>query len=432
MTSSRNGEGKWRMWALAATLVGGSAHAQGGNVRATLGDLADSEAAPMPDVNAIERGEAAPASVSFGKLARKQSAAKVEGEPSAAATRETPASVSRSKVTAVAAPDAADEGVGEAFADEASAPPVDVPEAHQVQKGDTLWSLCARYFADPWKWPQLWALNPQVTNPHWIFAGDTVRLRAGHGTAGTVALDLPTAAPSQGRTGMVTLREVGFVSAEDLKGAARISGSREEKIMLATGDSAYLTFSKDERLVAGERYTVFTVDKKAPIIDPKNPQKVVGYLVRIHGDIHVNQISDDTTGRGQLVDTTDPIERGFLVSKRVQAFRRIRPLASEVSLEAKIIAAFSPTAMLAEQDFVVLSRGSKDGLKVGNRSYVIRKGDGYRPLMEGWDSFDDGYPKEVVAELLVVDVHDNAAVAWVARSTKEIRVGEFTETRRGY
>jgi hypothetical protein len=52
--------------------------------------------------------------------------------------------------------------------------------------------------------------------------------------------------------------------------------------------------------------------------------------------------------------------------------------------------------------------------------------------MERDPAFDDGYPKEIVAQLLVVDVHDEAAVAWVERSTKEIQVGERTETRRGY
>src|SRR5688572_18769297 len=34
------------------------------------------------------------------------------------------------------------------------------PEVHVVQKGDTLWSICAYYFGDSWKWPEIWGLNP--------------------------------------------------------------------------------------------------------------------------------------------------------------------------------------------------------------------------------------------------------------------------------
>lgn len=428
MIRSRRGDGKWPLVAWSLLLTAQPVWAQG-SLRASLEALEQRGAEDPIDVDAIEKGEPAPASVSFPGLAGK-ARGQASAESAPVERREIPTAVSRSR----AAGDDAEAGYDESGYGDEAGPPAEVPETHQVKQGDTLWSLCGHYFGDPWKWPQLWALNPQVTNPHWIFAGDSVRLRPGAGgdlpVAAEAPVDLPRARPAA--AGTVKLREAGFVTTKDLKEAASISGSREEKIMLVSGDSAYLRFPKDKRLVAGERYTVFTLDKNAPIVDPKNPKKVVGYLVRIFGDVVVNQIADETSGRGTLVDTTDAIERGYLVSKRVQAFRRIKPVASDVNLEAKIVAAFSPTVMLAEQDFVVLSRGRKDGLKVGNRSYVIRKGDGYRPRMEGWDSFEDGYPKEVVAELLVVDVQDEAAVAWVARSIKEIRVGEFTETRRGY
>jgi len=38
----------------------------------------------------------------------------------------------------------------------------------------------------------------------------------------------------------------------------------------------------------------------------------------------------------------------------------------------------------------------------------------------------------VVGEILLVDVGDDASVAWIARSTKELKVGEITEMRKGY
>ncbi|MCG5056219.1 MAG: LysM peptidoglycan-binding domain-containing protein [Myxococcales bacterium] len=412
--------------------TGGSPFAQEPSVRDTMRALQDNEAAPLPDVDAIERGETPAASVSFGRLNRKSKPAEAPDNVSTP-PRDTPASVSRARLGG-GDEEEEEEGYPSDYGSEASPEVTEVPELHQVTDGDTLWSLCGRYFGDPWRWPQLWALNPQVTNPHWIFTGDAIRLRPGAGGELPVSLaeDLsPARAAQSGAVRAIKLREAGMVATDDLRAAARISGSREEKIMLASGDSAYLAFPKTQRLVAGERYTVFTVDKGAPIKDPASG-KVLGYLVRIHGDVVVNQIADETTGRGTLVDLTEPVERGYYVSKRVQAFKQVRPLASEVSLESKIVATFSPTFMLAEQDFVVLSRGRKDGLRVGNRSYVIRQGDGYRPLMEGWDTFDTKFPKEIVAELLVVDVREAAAVAWVSKSSKEIRVGEFTETRRGY
>ena len=409
-------------------LTESSAFAQIPSIPQTIRDLQDNQAAPLPDVDAIEKGESAPASVSFGKLSGN---ARARPQAQAAPADRANAGSQSDRVSRSSQRDAFEENGVEP---DEMGPPPEVPETHQVKKGDTLWSVCDFYFRDPWKWPQLWALNPQITNPHWIFTGDGLRLRAGAGSLATgVALDLSPRVSQEGAgDGVVVLRETGYLAAVDLVAAAKISGSREEKIMLSSGDAAYLTFPKDKPMVAGERYTVFTVDKDAPIRDPKNTSKVVGYLVKIYGEIVVNQVADEKSGRGTLMELTAPVERGYLVSKRVQPFRRIKPVASDVSVESLIVASFAPRGMLTEQDFVVLSRGARDGLKVGNRSYVIRKGDGYRPRMERGPAFDDGYPKEVVAQLLVVDVHDEAAVAWVEKSTKEIQVGEHAETRRGY
>ena len=52
----------------------------------------------------------------------------------------------------------------------------DAPASYVVQKGDTLWDISALYLNEPWLWPQLWQMNPQVDNPHLIYPGDTLTL----------------------------------------------------------------------------------------------------------------------------------------------------------------------------------------------------------------------------------------------------------------
>jgi hypothetical protein len=310
-----------------------------------------------------------------------------------------------------------------------------------VQKGDTLWSLCSKYFSDPWRWPRLWAANPLITNPHWIFPGDILRLGPSGGE-GSVAFAGGDKATKDSRlmsserqsalaSNAVVLREVGFIEAKDLTQSATVSGSREEKVMLAAGDQAYLRFPKDRPLRAGERYSIFETDLDHPVRDP-DTGKVYGYLVKVRGDIVVDQIAGADIARGTLTDTLDTIERGNRVSAAIRQFRRVEPRPSNVSLEARVVAAFTPTQFLAAERFVVLNRGRRDGVQVGNRNFVIRRGDGYRGVLEGWEHMDPESPKEVVGELWVVDVRDNASVAWIARSSKELRVGETTEMRKGY
>ena len=50
------------------------------------------------------------------------------------------------------------------------------PNEYIVQDGDTLWDIAATFLRDPWYWPEVWYVNPQVENPHLIYPGDTLAL----------------------------------------------------------------------------------------------------------------------------------------------------------------------------------------------------------------------------------------------------------------
>jgi hypothetical protein len=382
--------------------------------------------APLPDIDALEAGARPKASVSFGRPAQpppaeNESVRRLKGQPA-------PIPGGHAGIYGL------DSSITEQVA--ASNREAGMPEAHVVGKGETLSAVCERYFADPACWPRLWSENPQVTNPHWIFPGDVLRLRPGHRPVG------PSTAPARASTMKVVgrqrqdsqsvlVREAGFIDTDALAESARLTGSREEKIMLSTGDQAYISFDKNKPMRAGERYSVFVADTANPVRAPETGA-ILGYLVRVYGDIVVDQITEKNVARGTLLDLVEPVERGYAVSPKVRVFKSVEPRPAVANVEARIIASFSPAILLAAENFVVLSRGVKDGLAVGNRIFVVRRGDGYRPLMEGWAKPDMRFPKEVVAELWVMDAGETASVAWVARSSKELRIGEIAELRKGH
>ena len=429
--------------------------AQGGAGKKVVADvkaMADNAAeAPLPDVDAVEKGQNPPASVSFRPLDRRKMGESgadagngAQGRSAQASGTDAAEGLNRPTQVSRIVPSAqGDDSSLEEFTEGQPAAPVQVPELHTVAAGDTLWTLCKTFYNDPWSWPQLWSLNPLVTNPHWIFPGDVLRLKAAEGDGNTavaqqedpIAAERPGLSRSNSNASSsetsIVVGQIGFLDTGDLKHSAKVTGSREEKIMLSQGDQAYLSFPKERPLVAGERYSVFQVETDRPVLDPTT-QKPVGYIVKVYGDILVEQIADEKTGRGTLGQVTDPVERGFFISDRVKPFKRVDVRPSNVNLQANVIASFTPTNLLSAANFVVISRGAQDGIEVGNRTYVIRRGDGYARLMEGWEESDSTYPKEVVAELVVIDVKEKMSVAWITRSTKEIRVGEVTEMRKGY
>ena len=50
------------------------------------------------------------------------------------------------------------------------------PDRYVVVKGDTLWDISTMFLRDPWLWPEIWYVNPQVENPHLIYPGDILTL----------------------------------------------------------------------------------------------------------------------------------------------------------------------------------------------------------------------------------------------------------------
>ena len=49
-------------------------------------------------------------------------------------------------------------------------------QTYKVVAGDTLWSIALRSYGNPYKWVELQAANPSITNPNLIYAGDTLNL----------------------------------------------------------------------------------------------------------------------------------------------------------------------------------------------------------------------------------------------------------------
>jgi hypothetical protein len=311
-----------------------------------------------------------------------------------------------------------------------------IPESHVVQRGDTLWDLSARYYRNPYGWPKLWSYNPQITNPHWIYPGDLVRL-VPPGEP-TMAMSAPApgqpgepqprlTAPSR-RTGF-TLRQTGFIEEHELVQAGKIIGSKEEKKMLATLDEAYVLFPKGKPMPRlGERFTIYH-----PTREVKHPltRKKLGWMVEIFGEGEVRALTDSGVARVVIIDAVNPIWRGYIVGPLRRQFKTVAPRASQADSTGVVVATLRPQMLIGADEVVFVDRGRNDRIEVGNRLQVTRRGDGDQPVLHYGPVDDPRFPTEQIAEVLVVDVGEQVSTGLVTRAVKETEVGDRVEGHRG-
>src|SRR5688500_17395308 len=102
-----------------------------------------------------------------------------------------------------------------------------VPETYTVRRGDTLWDVTGRYYGNPWEWPRVWSFNPEITNPHWIYPLDQLRLLAPGAVSNEPGVRLRPAYHGM-QAGSVYLRQEGYLDRDALDDSGVLTGSPED------------------------------------------------------------------------------------------------------------------------------------------------------------------------------------------------------------
>lgn len=338
------------------------------------------------------------------------------------------------------------------------------PEFHIVQQGDTLWAISQVYLRDPYLWPKLWSFNEHITNAHWIFPGDRIRLTDPYGRddRGPGALEpeapqlsyKPTDIPVGRRGQTYMLNQHTFVDAEQFDLDMEVIGGSEAKVMMATLDTVYMDYAKKRPPIPGERLVVYTPQE---VVRNLKGREILGYLVQIVGEVEVQKVARESA-EGLVADSFNAVERGYKVGPLRRKFRRIDTVAAERSEVGRIIATVNTTGFVrgvgkaakkkkkkqkrstkrktasefplaGEDDFVIVDMGADKGVKVGNVLEIVRKGDELTEKNVFHIPYEDGWPRRISATALVVEVNEKTCFAVVTFSRREIERGDYVELR---
>ena len=306
-----------------------------------------------------------------------------------------------------------------------------IPKYHDVAEGETLWDICKYYYNDPWAWPQLWAENSLITNPHWIYPGDKIKMvgyrEASQSRPSRSKEVIRYAGGTRFQPGPTKLSQHAYVDPDELDQAGTVVGSKVARVMLSDRDEVYIEGSKDSNPAPGRVYTVYKVDR-----DLKGDGKKYGKIVEIVGSVRLKKVNDEGVATGVITSSRIPVERGYYVGPLRRVYQRVSAVPAEESLRANVIDAFREGELIGTDDIVFLDKGANAGVRLGNRFLVARRGDGYRTVYQDKMKDNPRFPFETTAEILVVDVRKNASVGIVTRASAEVRKDDFVQMRRGY
>jgi len=262
----------------------------------------------------------------------------------------------------------------------------DAPDRYTVVQGDTLWDISGRFLRQPWQWPSVWQVNPQIENPHLIYPGDVVYLYDCNGRPclglergqGVVRLSPKVrTAPHREAIEPIPLDAVRHFLRDHR--VIEDPESLDELAYVVAGDDGRLVSGRGDRLYArgrvegGGRVGLYRVGER--YVDSASGESLglelesVGEARRLRqeDDIVVMEV---TASRQEIRDDDIalPLEDRRLVTEFL-------PRAPDREIDGRILAVPGGVRFIGPLQVVALDRGRRDGLETGHVLMVEQRGE---------------------------------------------------------
>lgn len=308
------------------------------------------------------------------------------------------------------------------------------PETYVVQPGDTLWDIAAIFLRDPWYWPEIWQINPQVANPHLIYPGDLLSLAYLDNGSPVIELE---------RGGGLVSRLSPQVRSEPLEDAIptipfetlRAFLSRPAILDPGAVDELPYLFAHPDGLLGSARRDVYVRGTDAPVgtvfnlvhpgeelIDPDDGS-VLGYEGLYVGQGRVRRSGDPATV--YLTESAREARIGdYLIPEEGVTPVNFFPQSPGEFVEGRIVSVIDGVSLIGQYQVIVINRGARDGLQPGHVLSVYQTGEVVADTTKNRRFFNEKVrlPDEPAGTTLVFRIFDRMSYALVMEATREIRV----------
>jgi LysM repeat protein len=326
------------------------------------------------------------------------------------------------------------------------------PLKYTVKRGDTLWGISSMYLRDPWLWPELWYVNPQVANPHLIYPGDVLVLayrangqpevRVEEGGPGRLeprlrSSPIDAAIPTIPYSAIAAfLSRPAMVSTADLNRAPHVLAFRNEHQVAGDGDEAYI---RGLDAPAGARFTVLHIGEK--LHDP-DTGRTLGYQGIYAATAVVARAGNPA--KVTLSDSGRETLRGdCLFAEGNGNPLTFVPRAPATQVRGRIISAVEQDMVqdpdlygahiIGQFDIVAINRGTRHGVDAGTVLAIDQAGltasDWGPASYDSWGKSETfakrvRLPDERAGTLIVFKAYEDMSFALVVGASDTMRVGD--------
>ncbi|MDD2850572.1 MAG: LysM peptidoglycan-binding domain-containing protein [Desulfuromonadaceae bacterium] len=310
------------------------------------------------------------------------------------------------------------------------------PTTYLIKQGDTLWGLSERFIKDPGYWPDMWSKNGQVTNPHFIYPGQKLRIFPDR--IELVPKGQPVAAPARtnapGPTLAVAVTETvqpvaaektytlygteAFLAEKEFKPFGVVIGSQHDRIVTGVDDIVYTDIGAGRNARSGDKFSIFR--RGETVKHPVSGEEVGDKIIPL-GTLQLTDVEAESS-RAIITKSSLETSPGALLLPYKDNRRREIPLKSAVTnLKGYIIESHSGVNIIAAGDVVYIDLGTAQGAEVGNMLYVVRDVTIDQKYAE---NHIDILPQELLGALVILETGSKTSSALVVKSIDAIYKGD--------
>ncbi|MEW8090026.1 MAG: LysM peptidoglycan-binding domain-containing protein [Candidatus Thiodiazotropha endolucinida] len=308
------------------------------------------------------------------------------------------------------------------------------PERYTVVKGDTLWDISSMFLRDPWLWPEVWYVNPQIENPHLIYPGDEIVLTYRDGrpvlqlsrknslSPRVRATPLDQAIPTIPIDAIAPFLTRPYVVDEnELEKAPYIVHFLDDHIVGGAGISYYARSIMEERPI---QYAVVRPEK--PYKDPDTGE-VLGYEALYVGTSELKRTGDPAKLLLTSSDMEAIIGDRLIKEQEDEPLIDFQPRVPENPIEGRIISVLNGVTQIGQYNVVVLNKGANVGLEAGHVLRILQGGEAIRDIVKGRGE-KVTLPLEEAGHLMVFRTFEKVSFALVMDATKPLHVLDWVRT----